>query len=138
MSVRHPIFTLFPYTTLFRSAIGIEQQTVPLLKMVPFLCQGLSEICSSRHPEGEAVTVDLVGGIAFPIINQRNVVTCPGQGEIVLIMRKIGSTGGDESLIFFIRFDIVVPFTNQLLRRKSARLNSSHVAISYAVFCLKK
>src|SRR5690625_5362383 len=100
MSVRHPIFTLFPYTTLFRSAIGIEQQTVPLLKMVPFLCQGLSEICSSRHPEGEAVTVDLVGGIAFPIINQRNVVTCQD--------------------------------------RKSTRLNSSHVAISYAVFCLKK
>src|SRR5690625_7848819 len=34
------------------------------------------------------------------------------------------------------------PFTvllrNSLLDRKSTRLNSSHVAISYAVFCLKK
>src|SRR5690625_123676 len=28
--------------------------------------------------------------------------------------------------------------TRQLLDRKSTRLNSSHVAISYAVFCLKK
>src|SRR5690625_5965421 len=28
--------------------------------------------------------------------------------------------------------------TNKLLDRKSTRLNSSHVAISYAVFCLKK
>src|SRR5437870_9332442 len=27
---------------------------------------------------------------------------------------------------------------DQLLDRKSTRLNSSHVAISYAVFCLKK
>src|SRR5690625_7055915 len=28
--------------------------------------------------------------------------------------------------------------TRELLDRKSTRLNSSHVAISYAVFCLKK
>src|SRR5690625_6508180 len=28
--------------------------------------------------------------------------------------------------------------TNEHLDRKSTRLNSSHVAISYAVFCLKK
>src|SRR5439155_25267335 len=30
------------------------------------------------------------------------------------------------------------PATTSLLDRKSTRLNSSHVAISYAVFCLKK
>src|SRR5690625_5433946 len=29
------------------------------------------------------------------------------------------------------------PFSAQLADRKSTRLNSSHVAISYAVFCLK-
>src|SRR5437868_7826699 len=29
-------------------------------------------------------------------------------------------------------------FSQQLLDRKSTRLNSSHVSISYAVFCLKK
>src|SRR5690625_5608157 len=28
--------------------------------------------------------------------------------------------------------------TDQIIDRKSTRLNSSHVAISYAVFCLKK
>src|SRR5690554_7138856 len=32
----------------------------------------------------------------------------------------------------------VLPLTNQVLDRKSTRLNSSHVRISYAVFCLKK
>src|SRR5439155_11536299 len=31
--------------------------------------------------------------------------------------------------------DVIVPFS---IDRKSTRLNSSHVAISYAVFCLKK
>src|SRR5690625_6470199 len=30
------------------------------------------------------------------------------------------------------------PFFEQSIDRKSTRLNSSHVAISYAVFCLKK
>src|SRR5699024_11306964 len=30
------------------------------------------------------------------------------------------------------------PFAKRLLDRKSTRLNSSHVSISYAVFCLKK
>src|SRR3712207_8227423 len=32
----------------------------------------------------------------------------------------------------------VSPADNQLLDRKSTRLNSSHANISYAVFCLKK
>src|SRR5207253_8324047 len=32
----------------------------------------------------------------------------------------------------------VVPSENPVRDRKSTRLNSSHVAISYAVFCLKK
>src|SRR5690625_5632857 len=30
------------------------------------------------------------------------------------------------------------PFEIEMVDRKSTRLNSSHVAISYAVFCLKK
>src|SRR5699024_12567695 len=32
----------------------------------------------------------------------------------------------------------IVSSTSRLLDRKSTRLNSSHVSISYAVFCLKK
>src|SRR5699024_11296040 len=34
--------------------------------------------------------------------------------------------------------DKLQDFTGELLDRKSTRLNSSHVSISYAVFCLKK
>src|SRR5207253_8762021 len=36
------------------------------------------------------------------------------------------------------RGNIAVPVDGVRLDRKSTRLNSSHVAISYAVFCLKK
>src|SRR5690625_6125803 len=34
--------------------------------------------------------------------------------------------------------DVLIVHANYLTDRKSTRLNSSHVAISYAVFCLKK
>src|SRR5256885_11600004 len=33
---------------------------------------------------------------------------------------------------------VAIPDINQALDRKSTRLNSSHLVISYAVFCLKK
>src|SRR5205807_3774170 len=36
------------------------------------------------------------------------------------------------------RFDFVIDFTGAGRDRKSTRLNSSHLVISYAVFCLKK
>src|SRR5690625_5361898 len=40
--------------------------------------------------------------------------------------------------LFRVLGDIIVDLQNRLRDRKSTRLNSSHVAISYAVFCLKK
>src|SRR5690625_6280303 len=49
---------------------------------------------------------------------------CPT--EEGLIRKRLGQFDGIEQLDF------------QLIDRKSTRLNSSHVAISYAVFCLKK
>src|SRR5690625_5421996 len=39
---------------------------------------------------------------------------------------------------FFPGYSALLPLFNQGKDRKSTRLNSSHVAISYAVFCLKK
>src|SRR5256885_2957952 len=35
-------------------------------------------------------------------------------------------------------YQILVPFADKNKDRKSTRLNSSHLVISYAVFCLKK
>src|SRR5207253_10055677 len=49
---------------------------------------------------------------------------CPGKGVVRDELQPLG-----EPLV---HFDL------QRIDRKSTRLNSSHVAISYAVFCLKK
>src|SRR5438067_3459363 len=75
---RPPRSTLFPYTTLFRSA--------PSLPSTPTV--------------------------------RATLVTCSAKMPSVLVMLfSVTKTLGD---------------------RKSTRLNSSHVSISYAVFCLKK
>src|SRR5690625_6314843 len=55
------------------------------------------------------------------------------------LARKLGlSLHTDADLV---EYDHGLPFyipTEDIQDRKSTRLNSSHVAISYAVFCLKK
>src|SRR5207302_9151742 len=81
MLPRPPRFTLFPYTTLFRS---LSRRSI---------CSTISEFLESRFP---------VGSSARRIF---------GSLMIALAMAT---------------------------DRKSTRLNSSHVKISYAVFCLKK
>src|SRR3989442_10790088 len=75
---RPPRSTLFPYTTLFRSARGVEQDVAEL--------EAVAEL-----GEGEGIAV----------------------GHLPAAHVALGD-------------------------RKSTRLNSSHVRISYAVFCLKK
>src|SRR5256885_13046503 len=72
---RPPRSTLFPYTTLFRSFMGVEAL-----------------------------------GVAF----------------VIVVVGGLGSFGG--ALVGGLK----------LPDRKSTRLNSSHLVISYAVFCLKK
>src|SRR5438067_7603301 len=89
---RTPRSTLFPYTTLFRSA----QRNISAL----------------LEPEGRGVAMlsfDADGGL----------LTVTFKAELYLARR----------------IDVTL---EQLLDRKSTRLNSSHVSISYAVFCLKK
>src|SRR5690625_7022947 len=54
------------------------------------------------------------------------------------IQRALNFVGNDVPTIFKgMQFDIGSP-PQFMEDRKSTRLNSSHVAISYAVFCLKK
>src|SRR5205807_8376534 len=92
---RPPEFTLFPYTTLFRSrevvAAGVgEQHDDDVVRAA--LDRDLDR-CVEREPGGAA-------------------------DEDALLASELSS--GDER------------------DRKSTRLNSSHLVISYAVFCLKK
>src|SRR5256885_12628252 len=86
---RPPRSTLFPYTTLFRSASGRRR----LSQLMPL------DILAQRFPQ------------------QRG-------KQLVRISRNL-SPGG---------FLYQPPVRD----RKSTRLNSSHLVISYAVFCLKK
>src|SRR5690625_6959449 len=87
---RPPLPTLFPYTTLFRSAARVDFR------------QMLSE--SRRLPDS------YFKGLNF-LLNEEP----------------------DRAIDAFIE---VAKLDSE--DRKSTRLNSSHVAISYAVFCLKK
>src|SRR5256885_6689527 len=85
---RPPRSTLFPYTTLFRSALPAAAQIDP----------------------------GMYGEMRWRMIG-------PFRGG-----RTVGAGGvGEQPNVFYIGVD-----------RKSTRLNSSHLVISYAVFCLKK
>src|SRR5690554_5671274 len=59
---------------------------------------------------------------------------CPGKGnELLLSGRQPAASFAYLGIISFLRAVVANPRD-----RKSTRLNSSHVRISYAVFCLKK
>src|SRR5690606_39772304 len=93
---RPPSSTLFPYTTLFRSAQMLSRQRMITIDVY-------IELTNLQHHR-------------FP-------------GTV----RRID--GHFHTGLQFV-FELVV--VEQMLDRKSTRLNSSHVKISYAVFCLKK
>src|SRR5690606_39320908 len=99
VSPRPPRRTLFPYTTLFRSA------------------------------QAEAITARLANTVraAFPQY-------APDDFEVLAGYASYDRDGDEAGALVGIA-------RSRLLRkqdRKSTRLNSSHVKISYAVFCLKK
>src|SRR5699024_12330069 len=88
---RSPVSTLFPYTTLFRSASGL--------------------VCTT----GKSYLGTMSTALA----------TTGVDGLKVIISESAISSWYDY-------------YRENGLDRKSTRLNSSHVSISYAVFCLKK
>src|SRR5439155_22683438 len=96
---RPPISTLFPYTTLFRSAGGSQQSA------------GTSLVQSGRAGRGRS-----------------------GDRPLTPTPLPAGERGRGEGR----RQAPPLAVGPLLTDRKSTRLNSSHVAISYAVFCLKK
>src|SRR5690554_7789769 len=96
---RPPRSTLFPYTTLFRSALdGVPAHTV--IRRYPSAVDGSAQQAATRRKTIGVVEVD----------------------EAVFCFEAIKGS-----------FPLAEPQD-----RKSTRLNSSHVRISYAVFCLKK
>src|SRR5256885_7130366 len=94
---RPPRSTLFPYTTLFRSARA-----------------GLHGPCRVRLARRAAADAERQGGPASAARARRP----PLRRRVRRPERPAGGGGRGD--------------------RKSTRLNSSHLVISYAVFCLKK
>src|SRR5256885_12995882 len=94
---RPPRSTLFPYTTLFRSA-GIAAAQV------------LDDGLAVAAVVGERARLD---GVSGELVGQAEL------GELAHAMRQEIDADAEGD-------------------RKSTRLNSSHLVISYAVFCLKK
>src|SRR3712207_8837655 len=110
---RPPRSTLFPYTTLFRSAIAAlivhgseEQKTTYLPKMVEGAWTGTMNLTEPHC------------GTDLGLLKTKAVPN--GDGSYAITGTKIFISAGEHDL-----------------DRKSTRLNSSHANISYAVFCLK-
>src|SRR5690625_5721054 len=124
-----PSPTHFPYTTLFRSTSEARlaaEQGEPFPSPVQAL---------RGHLPAPGDGIDLPGEVADLVLHQG-----VGDGAISDASRPSpGSVGPCSDLQALLaqdaedRLDCVT-----LGDRKSTRLNSSHVAISYAVFCLKK
>src|SRR5256885_7759261 len=107
---RPPRSTLFPYTTLFRSVSSNGRQGY---------ARNSEEPWPFRFPDsrlGSALAV----GPSWQQHDQRPRTTWPG-ANLAHVRRLDRST-----------------CRRGIADRKSTRLNSSHLVISYAVFCLKK
>src|SRR5690606_40130205 len=95
---RHHRYTLFPYTTLFRSS---QPRPEP----------------EARHPAPSGVEQEVQHVAVLDLVG------------LALDAELAGFLGAGLALAG----DVIL-----VGDRKSTRLNSSHVKISYAVFCLKK
>src|SRR5690625_6275638 len=102
--------------------------TTPLLQM-----QGIvKQFPGVRALDG--VDLDVVEGEVHCLLGQN------GAGKSTMIKVLSGAYHHDSGTITWKGEDVTIDSPVKALEqdRKSTRLNSSHVAISYAVFCLKK
>src|SRR5688500_19703630 len=96
MTLRTPRSTPFPYTTLFRSLVGVQVVRIVPGETDKTQCSAADQ--DEHQPESSGVD------------SRKAQCACFGA--------HLGVLNGRD--------------------RKSTRLNSSHLVISYAVFCLKK
>src|SRR5205807_2925359 len=99
------------------------------------------------HPGGYAYAADLVAGLkkaadfeisvaAYPETHPS--ARSPGH-DLDNLKAKLDAGASRAITQFFFDADVFLRFRDRACAdRKSTRLNSSHLVISYAVFCLKK
>src|SRR2546426_8781986 len=109
---RPPRSTLFPYTTLFRSP--------ELLARLTTLAQ---ELAGAFRP---ATVIELVARALAELLK-------PDRLSVILLDAE-----SNRLAVTYDTHPVPARTDDPLLDRKSTRLNSSHLVISYAVFCLKK
>src|SRR5471030_2420010 len=108
------------------------------------------------QPDGEALAADLYGkraalvpyvmpGFALAKKTAEIAKAHPDVEGLILLKHGIFSMGATAEEAYVRMIDLVTmaekrlaQATKKILDRKSTRLNSSHLGISYAVFCLKK
>src|SRR3989454_2705114 len=152
---RPPRSTLFPYTTLFRSEtqeghrapleLGRVRPVVALQLGIGNRGVGIHDLLGPHREQGDGhrlvlVTVDApqfrvrdvdVGRQVLRELQLRDLVAV---ARLELLQEPRVATRSEKPLPFA---DVELAVGLEL-DRKSTRLNSSHLVISYAVFCLKK
>src|SRR5437870_6086020 len=109
-------------TTLMRTVIGLLPATTGAIRF----CGDDVTALAARKRSMNGIGYVPQGRQIFPELTV---------GENLLTGEQVNSFSKDRRL----RYDLIYSYFPILReRRQSTRLNSSHVAISYAVFCLKK
>src|SRR5690554_7341019 len=149
---RPPRSTLFPYTTLFRSSwssseqaleqpflLGFEEAVGHFLAKQAFdgITVGLTSIALVVHDHRDTLVGGLEDGLGLgdhaQQRNRQDILDVADREHLAAF--HAGRAVAGQQQVFL---DPLALFGTAGLDRKSTRLNSSHVRISYAVFCLKK
>src|SRR5256885_218374 len=153
---RPPRSTLFPYTTLFRSVLRQKMRKVEILNKNRSHSKNVVErlrfalgaknhgnlaaaIDLNRRQQGHEHLGDGVGQAA-------NAHAFRQRGQVTFVQGEQVQLHGSLAICAIVPARVPVQVTARPAAghswskgdRKSTRLNSSHLVISYAVFCLKK
>src|SRR5256885_4868568 len=92
-----------------------------------------------------------VGDVALDVhlpVDQRTEAPCPPQPRRIAAVDALAPAGQEHRILHMEHADVLAVdvdvvevvelLQHEMADRKSTRLNSSHLVISYAVFCLKK
>src|SRR5690554_6158568 len=123
-------------TNLFSKSRPIGYIAIGLLLLVVYFLQLISDLSWLQSPTAVIEKIILFFAVVFSVLLI----------QFITVKNNL-AVNNLYSLFFYACFLIIFPtyfddseliIANLLIDRKSTRLNSSHVRISYAVFCLKK